>query len=53
MSFLTKERIETVKTIVITILLTAILAFVAGVKYQSHYTNQLKVEAKSIASLKR
>lgn len=48
-----RSTIETIKTIVIAVLITAILAFVAGMKYQSHYTSQVKAEAKSIVSLKR
>lgn len=50
---LTKQTIETLKTIVIVALVTAIFAFVGGIKYQAHYTSQVKAEAKSIASLKR
>lgn len=50
---LSKETRETTKTIVIAVLLTAIIAFVGGMKYQTHYVSQVKAEAQSIASLKR
>lgn len=49
---LTKESRETLKTIVIAVLITGIVAFVAGMKYQAHVQNQVKAEAKSIVSLK-
>lgn len=43
---------ETLKTITITVLITAIAAFVGGMRYQAHINNQVKAEAKSIVSLK-
>ena len=46
-------NIETVKTIVIVAMFTVVIAFVAGMKYQTHVNNQVKSEAKAIVSLKR
>ena len=43
-----KLNIETIKTIVITILITAIIAFVGGMKYQKSQTEQVKSEAATI-----
>jgi Tfp pilus assembly protein PilE len=49
-----KETVETIKTVVIAVLVTGILAFVAGMKYQNHYSNSVKTEAKNmVSSLKR
>lgn len=45
--------IETVKTIVIVALVTGILAFISGMKYQQHVNSQVKSEAKSLVSLKQ
>jgi hypothetical protein len=36
---------ETVKTVVIAILVTAIVAFVGGIKYQQRFSQSVKVEA--------
>lgn len=47
-----KAFVETSKTVVITILITAIAAFIFGMKYQAHVSSQIKSEAKSIVSLK-
>jgi len=47
------KTIETFKTIVIAVLVTGILAFVGGMKYQAHVNVQVKTEAKSIAALKQ
>lgn len=47
-----KQTIETLKTVTITVLVTGILAFVAGMKYQANVHDQVKSEAKSIVSLK-
>ena len=43
-----KLNVETIKTIVITILITAIIAFVGGMKYQKSQTEQVKSEAATI-----
>nr|DAK70241.1 MAG TPA: Protein of unknown function (DUF3139) [Caudoviricetes sp.] len=43
-----KFNIETIKTIVITILITAIIAFIGGMQYQKHQTEQVKAEAATI-----
>lgn len=42
---------ETVKTVVIAILITAIVAFVLGMKYQRQYNNSVKAEAKELSSV--
>lgn len=47
-----KEIVEKVKTIVITALVVGMAGFVGGVKYHTHYIDQVKSEAKSILSLK-
>lgn len=47
-----QKTIETIKTIVIAVLVTGIIAFVGGMKYQAHVNSQVKSEAKSIVSLK-
>lgn len=43
-----KTKIETVKTIVITILVTAIIAFAGGMQYQRMQHDQMKSEAAAI-----
>ncbi len=40
MNKLNKNTVETIKTVVIAVLVTAIVAFVLGMKYQSHNTAQ-------------
>lgn len=47
-----KEIVEKVKTIVITTLVVGIVGFIAGVKYHTHYMQQVKSEAKTIVGLK-
>lgn len=46
-----KINFETVKTVTIFVLITAIIAFVGGMKYQQHYSANVKAEAKSLSSL--
>lgn len=46
-----KTTIETLKTIAIAILVTGVIAFVAGMKYQGHVNGQVKQEAKALVSL--
>lgn len=43
-----KLNIETVKTIIITILITGIIAFIGGMYYQKNQTEQVKAEAATI-----
>lgn len=43
-----KFNIETIKTIIITILITAIVAFIGGMYYQKNQTEQVKAEAATI-----
>ena len=43
-----KPNIETIKTIVITILITGMIAFIGGMKYQKSQTEQVKSEAATI-----
>lgn len=43
-----KFNIETIKTIIITILITGIIAFVGGMQYQKNQTEQVKAEAATI-----
>ena len=43
-----KFNIETIKTIIITILITAIVAFIGGMQYQKNQTEQVKTEAATI-----
>lgn len=37
-----KQSIETAKTVVIAVLITAIVAFVGGMKYHAHQTAQVR-----------
>ena len=43
-----KLNIETIKTIIITILITGIIAFVSGMYYQKHQAEEVKTEAATI-----
>lgn len=43
-----KLNIETIKTIIITILITGIIAFIGGMYYQKNQTEQVKTEAATI-----
>ena len=43
-----KLNIETIKTIIITILITGIVAFIGGMYYQKNQTEQVKAEAATI-----
>jgi hypothetical protein len=43
-----KFNIETIKTIIITILITGIIAFIGGMQYQKNQTEQVKAEAATI-----
>lgn len=43
-----KLNIETIKTIIITILITGIVAFIGGMYYQKNQTEQVKTEAATI-----
>nr|DAP16301.1 MAG TPA: hypothetical protein [Caudoviricetes sp.] len=43
-----KNKIETIKTVVITVLITAIVAFIGGMQYQKVQHNQVKSEVSSI-----
>lgn len=43
-----KLNIETIKTIIITILITTIIAFIGGMQYQKNQTEQVKAEAATI-----
>lgn len=43
-----KLNIETIKTIIITILITGIIAFIGGMQYQKNQTEQVKAEAATI-----
>lgn len=45
---MTHSRKETIKTIVITILITAIGAFIAGMHYEASKTAQLKADAANL-----
>ena len=42
------SKIETIKTIVITILVTGMIAFIGGMQYQKSQTEQVKSEAATI-----
>lgn len=44
-------NIETVKTVVIAVLVTAIVAFIGGMKYQASYQSSVKAEAKELTTL--
>lgn len=50
MTLFTKERVETLKTVTIAVLVTGIIAFIGGAKYQANQHNQVQVQAKSIVS---
>ena len=41
---------ETVKTVLIAVLVTAIVGFVGGIKYQQSYSTSVKSEAKALIS---
>lgn len=43
-----KFNIETIKTIIITILITGIIAFIGGMQYQKNQAEQVKTEAATI-----
>ena len=43
-----KFNIETIKTVIITILITGIIAFIGGMYYQKNQTEQVKAEAATI-----
>ena len=43
-----KFNVETIKTIIITILITGIIAFIGGMYYQKNQTEQVKAEAATI-----
>ena len=43
-----KLNIETIKTIIITILIIGIIAFIGGMYYQKNQTEQVKAEAATI-----
>lgn len=45
------KTIETLKTVVIAVLVTGILAFVAGMKYQANTNSQVHSQAKALASV--
>lgn len=45
-----KINFETVKTVVIFVLVTAIIAFIAGMKYQQKYEKAVEAKAHAIAS---
>lgn len=44
-------NLETVKTVTIFVLVTAIIAFIGGMKYQSQYSASVKAEAKSLTNI--
>ncbi len=46
-----QTNIETVKTVIIAVLITAIIAFIAGIKYQANYSNSVKAEAKELSAI--
>lgn len=46
-----KQSVETFKTVVIVALVTAVIAFVAGIKYQQKYSESVKSEAKELSSV--
>lgn len=48
-----KTTRETIKTIAIAVLVTGMLAFVGGMKYQGHVNGQVKQEAKTLVSLSK
>lgn len=48
----TQKTRELLKTIALTVMVTAVAAFIGGMKYQAHVNNQVKTEAKNIVSLK-
>lgn len=41
---------ETVKTVLIAVLITGIVGFVGGIKYQQNYSTAVKSEAKNLVS---
>lgn len=45
-----KEAIETIKTVTIAVLITGAVAFVGGVKYQIHTQNTIDAAVKSAVS---
>ena len=53
---LSKQTIETIKTVVIAVLVTMVVAFVCGMKYQAHnqaaIDNAVRVSVQSKAPLK-
>lgn len=46
---LPKGKVETVKTVVIAVLITAIVAFVGGMHYQGSANAKIQAQAKDIA----
>ena len=44
-----KPKIELAKTIIITILVTAVIAFIGGIKYQESNTNAITSKAKELS----
>lgn len=48
-----KLNIETIKTVIIAVLIAGAFAFVSGIKYQEGQYNQIKTEAVSIVKLSK
>lgn len=44
-----KPDLETIKTIVISVLVTAIIAFIGGINYQSHQQTMVNDAVKNVA----
>lgn len=49
---LSKQTIETIKTVVIAVLVTLVVAFVCGMKYQAHNQAVIDNAVKSAVSVK-
>ena len=44
-----RSAVETLKTVIIAVLITGIIAFIGGVKYQQYQSDSVKSQAKSLA----
>jgi hypothetical protein len=44
----TNTRVETVKTVIIAVLVTGIIAFVGGVKYEQANSHRIQTEIKAV-----
>ena len=49
MKKINKQSVETFKTVVIAILITAVIAFVAGMRYADNQNNKVQAAVKEVA----